>query len=157
MLVPGRRRPASDERGAAAVEFALVLPVLAMLVFGVISFAVIFAQQLSLGNAARQGARFGVVGNRTCAEIMAETKQASETIALGAAQVTVLVERGSTAGTAGSICPSPAATNKPCEDSTPGDNIYVTAKFEGELVIPLAVYDPTFPLSGKGVFRCEYS
>lgn len=48
------RRP---ERGAAAVEFALILPILLTLVFGIIEFGWAFGQQVSLGNAAREAAR----------------------------------------------------------------------------------------------------
>ncbi|HUU82195.1 MAG TPA: TadE family protein [Phycisphaerae bacterium] len=44
-------------RGAALVEFALVLPLLAMLIFGIIEFAHIFFVRQGLVNAARVGAR----------------------------------------------------------------------------------------------------
>jgi Flp pilus assembly protein TadG len=40
------RRRRHEEHGAAAVEFALLAPVFIMLVFGVISFGLVFAQQL---------------------------------------------------------------------------------------------------------------
>ncbi len=45
--------------GAAAVEFAIVLPLLVMLVFGIISFGIIFHHRLSLGDGAREAARYG--------------------------------------------------------------------------------------------------
>jgi Flp pilus assembly pilin Flp len=47
-----------DESGANAVEFALLLPVLIILLFGVISVGLLYNQQLSLTQAAREGARF---------------------------------------------------------------------------------------------------
>lgn len=47
----------ASERGAAAVEFALILPILLTLVFGIIEFGWAFGQQVSLGNAAREAAR----------------------------------------------------------------------------------------------------
>ncbi|MDU0312662.1 TadE/TadG family type IV pilus assembly protein [Phycicoccus sp. M110.8] len=45
------------ERGAAAVEFALVLPVLLMLVGAVLDFGNMYRQQIQLTNAARDGVR----------------------------------------------------------------------------------------------------
>lgn len=45
------------ERGASAVEFALVLPVLIALVLGIIEFGFYFNQQISVTQAAREGAR----------------------------------------------------------------------------------------------------
>ena len=41
------------EGGAVLVEFALVLPLLLMLVFGIISFGIVFHHKLSLGDGAR--------------------------------------------------------------------------------------------------------
>lgn len=55
------RRVKSD-RGASALEFALVIPVLLLLLFGIIEFGVIFQNQLALTHAAREGARMAAVG-----------------------------------------------------------------------------------------------
>lgn len=54
------RKNTWNERGAAAMEFALILPVLAALVFGVIDFGRLLYTQEVLNNAAREGARFGI-------------------------------------------------------------------------------------------------
>jgi uncharacterized protein (UPF0333 family) len=51
-----------DNRGQALLEFALVLPVLLLLVFGIIEFGLIFFDNLVITQAAREGARVGVVG-----------------------------------------------------------------------------------------------
>lgn len=48
-----------NERGTAAVEFAIVAPLLFALVFGIISFGILYNRQASLTAAAREGARFG--------------------------------------------------------------------------------------------------
>ncbi len=45
------------ERGAAAVEFALVLPVLIILVLGIVEFGRAFQVQATLAAAAREGVR----------------------------------------------------------------------------------------------------
>lgn len=50
-----------NERGASAVEFALLLPLLMMILFGIIEFGLAFYQQAILTNASREGARLGIV------------------------------------------------------------------------------------------------
>jgi hypothetical protein len=52
-----------DERGASAVEFALVLPLLLMLLFGMISTGRVYTDHLSATNAVREGARYGAAAN----------------------------------------------------------------------------------------------
>ena len=56
-----RRRKNRRERGAAAVEFAVVLPVFLMLVMGAIDFGYYFFVSEIVTNAAREGARAGSV------------------------------------------------------------------------------------------------
>ncbi len=45
-------------------EFALVLPILALLLFGVIQFGIVFNHYLTLTDAVRAGARKAAVGRR---------------------------------------------------------------------------------------------
>jgi Flp pilus assembly protein TadG len=52
------------EEGAAAVEFALVLPILLVLVFGIIEFGMILYFQGVVASASREGARHGIVVSR---------------------------------------------------------------------------------------------
>jgi Flp pilus assembly protein TadG len=47
----------SWDRGAAAVEFALILPILLLLIFGIIDFGRALNAQITLTQAAREGAR----------------------------------------------------------------------------------------------------
>lgn len=54
----GRRRP---ERGAAAVEFALVVPLLVMLLLGIISYGYMLSFRQALSQAAAEGARAAAV------------------------------------------------------------------------------------------------
>ena len=50
------------EGGAAAVEFALLLPLLVLLLFGMIEFGLAFNTRIQATNAAREAARQAVVG-----------------------------------------------------------------------------------------------
>ena len=58
-----RRLPARGRwrRAAAAVEMAVVTPLLLAVLFGIIEFGWLFTVQHTLVNAAREGARTGVL------------------------------------------------------------------------------------------------
>ena len=49
------------QRGVAVVEFALVLPVLLLILFGIIEFGLVMFDQAVITNASREGARAGIV------------------------------------------------------------------------------------------------
>lgn len=147
MRIHVRRRARRDDRGAAAVEFALVVPVLLMVVFGIINYGVVFAQQISLNNAARQGVRFGVVDGRDCTQIQNETRDAVATLGMPAASPAVTITRNG----------SPAPCPRPCAGSAPGDSIKVQLTYTSNLLVPMPPFPNSINLSGAGVMRCEFS
>jgi Flp pilus assembly protein TadG len=59
--LPARRQ--RGERGAAAVEFALVVPLLLTIVFGLFTTGMTFSDHLSATNAVREGARYGAASD----------------------------------------------------------------------------------------------
>jgi Flp pilus assembly protein TadG len=77
------------ERGAAAVEMALVLPVLVLLVLGIIDFGRVFNAQQTLTYAARSGARVMVLQNSSSAAITAAQNASSTLGALPSSSFTV--------------------------------------------------------------------
>jgi len=50
-----------NQKGAAAVEFAIILPLLLILLFGMIEFGIILYDKAMITNASREGARAGIV------------------------------------------------------------------------------------------------
>lgn len=54
-----RARSRGRQAGAVAVEFALILPVLVMLMFGIITSGLAYSDHLSVTNAVREAARLG--------------------------------------------------------------------------------------------------
>ncbi|WP_297457138.1 TadE/TadG family type IV pilus assembly protein [Ferrovum sp.] len=50
-----------SERGVAAVEFAIIFPLMLLLMFGIIEFGTMMYDQIMVTNAAREGARWGSV------------------------------------------------------------------------------------------------
>jgi Flp pilus assembly protein TadG len=60
-MAPRRNRPAKQDLGQTLVEFALVFPVLLLLIFGIIDVGRYVYVANSFNEAAREGARFGSV------------------------------------------------------------------------------------------------
>ena len=56
-----RRTNPKAQRGAAAVEFAIVLPLLLLIIFSIVEFGVALYDKAMITNASREGARAGVV------------------------------------------------------------------------------------------------
>src|SRR4051794_37175562 len=56
-----RRR--NSESGASAVEFALVLPLLVMLLLGTVTGGIAYSHGIGLSNAVREGGRFAATGD----------------------------------------------------------------------------------------------
>lgn len=57
----GEQRPKPGEHGAAAVEFAVILPLLLLLIFAAIEFGVMMYDKQVITNASREAARYGIV------------------------------------------------------------------------------------------------
>ncbi len=51
----------NKQHGGTAIEFAVILPLLVMLVFGIIEFGVFLYDRQVITNASREGARYGIV------------------------------------------------------------------------------------------------
>ena len=56
------RKILSGEKGASAVEFAIILPILVMLIFGSVQFGVAYNKYIAVTHAVREGARLAAVG-----------------------------------------------------------------------------------------------
>jgi Flp pilus assembly protein TadG len=59
----GRHCARRRDRGAVAVEFALVMPIVVMLLIGTITTGLSYSQALGVTNAVREGARFGATAD----------------------------------------------------------------------------------------------
>lgn len=55
----GARAARRGERGAVALEFALIMPLLVMLMMGITTAGLSYSHSIGLTNAVREGARFG--------------------------------------------------------------------------------------------------
>ena len=87
------------EDGAAAVEFALIVGLLAMLVFGMMEYGLAFWQLQSLRAATREGARVDAVGGDTSQVANAVVDASSGALPAGFGGISV----------SGGGCPEPSA------------------------------------------------
>jgi len=77
----------APDRGAVAVEFALLLPMLLLIVFGIIDFGRALNAQVTLTQAAREGARVDSLGSAS--QVCNRTKAAAIGLNLTCANVIV--------------------------------------------------------------------
>jgi Flp pilus assembly protein TadG len=75
-------------RGAASVEFALVVPLLMVLLLGIVEFAMIGHHKLSLVQGCRAGAREASIG-RSIALVKEKTRNAAPNVTLSEDQIIV--------------------------------------------------------------------
>jgi Flp pilus assembly protein TadG len=125
------------ERGAAAAEFALLMPILLLLLFGIIDFGRMLNAQITLTQAAREGARAQAFGLAPAPRVR-EAAEALSGVRVGA----------------GPSCPANGAASTA--------NAVVTASYTFEFVTPVGALAALFgsdlgehrELTGKGVMPC---
>lgn len=77
--------------GQELVEYALILPLLLLLTLGILEFGIIIYQYNAVGNAAREGARVGIIRANNDGTIEAAAR--AMTTALDPADLTVSIDR----------------------------------------------------------------
>jgi Flp pilus assembly protein TadG len=131
------------ERGAAAVEFALVVIPLLLVIGGIVNFGVAFANQLSLDNAVRQAARAGVIDQDPAPNL---TTIVTDTYNPLSSSTDPLVE-------------TPDIDS--CEGSAFGASLTVTAEVTTDFIfpwpVPDSVLDDEIVLGSEARFQCEFS
>lgn len=69
------------QRGATVVEFAVVVPLLLAVLFGILEFSFLFLQRHYVANAAREGVRIGVrAQNYNCFDASDTSEQCTEAL-----------------------------------------------------------------------------
>lgn len=136
---------ARDEAGVSAVEFALVLPLLLLLVIGTIEFGRVWNQYQIYQGAAREGARCAAVAATSNCLIQDQIDSASGPYSPA---TTASVQVGSGAVMAAD---DPTAG---CTDGTKGQDVRVYWSQPLDLDIPFWS-NATVTTTIDGVFRCE--
>ncbi|MEO5317930.1 TadE/TadG family type IV pilus assembly protein [Arthrobacter sp. CC3] len=124
----------ASERGAVAVEFAILAPVLIMLLLGIVEFGRAYNAQASLSAAAREGVRVMAISNSISA---ANTAAKSTALSLQPGlKDTNIVFKNLDTGTA---------------SCAPGNRITVTISYNLSTMTGIA---GPFPMTGKGSMLC---
>ena len=76
------RRSLKKNKGQAIVEFALILPIFILILFGIMEFGLLFNQYLVVTSASREGARIAALGG-TDAETVAIVNSSAASINTG--------------------------------------------------------------------------
>jgi Flp pilus assembly protein TadG len=138
MVKPARRGSVGADRGAAAVEFALLLPLLLLIVFGLIDFGRAINAQITLTQAAREGARALALGQSTY-----QSRAQAAAIGLSGMTVTALPDSLGVTG-----CPTGSAQT--------GDDAVVHVTYSFSFITPIgSIFGPTKTLTAEGVMPCE--
>lgn len=123
-----------SERGAAAVEFALLAPILIMLLLGIMEFGRAYNAQISLTSSAREGVRVMAVSNDPA---LARTAAKNAAVSLNPALVDSDIAFSASNGT--SSC-------------TASYQMTVTITYSLSTLTGIA---GPFPMTGKGVMQCN--
>jgi len=131
------RRVAPDdagrERGAAAVEFAILLPILILLVFGIIQFGITWNRAQGLQAAAREGARLASLPYTSTSDVQSRVTSALQGVPLDS--------------------PPTVTVSQSCSNAT-GQTVTVKVAATTSIDIPLWG-SQSVTLHGQGSFRCE--
>jgi Flp pilus assembly protein TadG len=118
------------ERGAAVIEFALVLPILVLLVLGIMEFGRAYHVQTTISGAAREGARVMALQSDSAAA-QAAAQSAAQPLAVSVGQINV----------------------SPSSCTTSDDVVTVTVSYP--LTFLTGAFGAAVTLTGKGVMRCN--
>jgi Flp pilus assembly pilin Flp len=127
-----------QERGAAAAEFAILLPIFVVILFAVISFGLALTRLVTYVSAAREGARY--------AAVHCEPEASECTLAM-------LQDRVTNAANGFPVDTTNFTVSTDCT-LTPGEPVQISWTQDVPLQIPL-LPDMTFTKTIEGSFRCE--
>jgi Flp pilus assembly protein TadG len=134
-------RGSRASRGQSLVEFALVLPIFLLILAGIVDFGMGLFSSITLTNAAREGARLGIVNSNTTA-ITNRVRDVADGLDASSIAVTVTCQPASGTGS----CGTPAWQ--------PGDSMVVRADYTYRMIWPLA-FGTQIPLSSTVEMRVE--
>jgi len=122
-----------NEKGQSLVEFALVVPLVILILMAIIEFGFMFNAYITISNASREGARLGALGSNDTAVV---TRVVDTSVALDPSKISVII--------------TPANRSR-------GDMIRVQVNYNYVLITPIisSVLSPFIDLEAETVMRVE--
>ncbi|MBI2954090.1 MAG: pilus assembly protein [Chloroflexi bacterium] len=85
-----KRHSQVGERGQSAVEFAIVLPLLLLILMGTVDFGRLYFRYVIVANAARVGAEYGMDARRSTSDVVSVIKAESNPyVTIGDSDITI--------------------------------------------------------------------
>jgi len=140
-----------NDSGAAAVEFALILPLLLILIIGLIDFGRMGFTQVSVTSASREGARYSSLysSGLSSTQLITDFVQTSSPLTAKVSQL----------DSAGVL----TVTSSMCSSTQSGENTSVVVSTNFKWLLPvnlISIVNPSanwindFTISSTGVMRC---
>jgi Flp pilus assembly protein TadG len=149
MLIHPKTGLASDRRGIAAVEFALVAPILCLLLMGTVKFGLTLINYVALTDAVREGARqLAVSRGASTPRTTTVNRLYGAAPSLTQASITITTLVNGTACTSDSGCATALG-------SAQGQPATVTASYPCDLTIMAVNMAPSCTLSSSTAERVE--
>lgn len=141
----GAIRHPLHSRGQALAEFALVAPVLFLIIGGIIQFGILFWDQNTLNQVVRDAGRF--------AATVPDCSAGSESDVIDATQA--IADAAPFAGTYGDITVDlPAPGSDPCPPNTNADVVWLTIRMEATVPVLFPLI-PSPDIASEARFRME--
>jgi Flp pilus assembly protein TadG len=144
----------SEQDGQALVEFALVLPILLLILLGILEFGIIFYNKAMVTNASREGARAGITFRTTGEPAVYNPLSEAEILAVVREYLkTRIINFGTSTDV--TIDPSPTTGTSPKYGGTGSVNVVVHYNHTF-LVLPNFVgLGNSIELTGQTIMRLE--
>ncbi len=157
------------------MEFAIVVPLLLLVVFGIVNFGLVMVQKATLANSARSAARYAVVNaystTHTCKSVIDKARDGSTTLGITPAnktdvKVTVTLTNSASsasfvvceaaAGGSSSVNTAPCADTRGSKSAATPDSLTVKTEYSTKLIVATPGLGTSVPLTSSSTFICEY-
>jgi Flp pilus assembly protein TadG len=160
-----------DQRGTSAVEFAIIISLVFIVLFGIIQFGIAYNRYQSINAAAREGARLASLKNSQVDPVQDRVLESLSILnpvnfkGSGGSRIytcpgSLSTEKGcvevyqESVASPGTYTLLTSGTAVPCDTAHQNFTVKVVVKYKMLITIPLWA-SPAVTATGTGVFRCE--